>query len=669
MIKQEHIDKINQWSEKYKDNRFCKHWDKFLRLNPDIDLYVSELIKNEPWFSRKITAITLLSKGICDVKKCIVCGKTLDVNKAIKGKKYCSRKCSAESDERKKKNKQTCLERYGVDNGAKSTSSKEKVKQTCLKKYGVENHNKSYSVREKIKKTCLERFGSSTPAGNSNIVEKMKTTKLKNHGTLNSWDCKEIRDKTIATNRERYGTDHASQSKEFRENVKNTCLNKYGVECSLMSEEAQKKTKNTLVLRYGVDNPLKNEEIKDKLCKTNMKKYGVKYSIQNEDIKRKMQETCLENFGTTSPMKAEIIKKKAKRKQLSSSFLKRISIWKDCVIPLFDESHYEGSEFTYRWKCVKCGNEFEQHIHTSTHIGGIRNCPRCLVCYPYTQGFSYMEIEVFDFIKSVYNGNIISNSRKIISPYEIDLYFSEKRLAIEFDGLFWHSDASGTDSGYHLLKTEQCELLGIHLVHIFENEWLINQKIVKDRIRSILGIGQRRIFARKCSIQEISSFESEEFLDANHLHGSCHDAVRYGLYHDGELVSVMTFGKPRFNKNYDYELLRFASKIGCNVVGGAGKLLAEFRKSYRGSIISYADRRYSMGNLYEKLGFVKSGISKPNYVWTKRGNALTRYQCQKHRLAKVLGDGFDATKTEVENMEHNGWIRVFDCGNIVYAMN
>lgn len=668
MIKQEHIDKINQWSEKYKDNRFCKHWDKFLRLNPDIDLYVSELIKNEPWFSRKITAITLLSKGICDVKKCIVCGKTLDVNKAIKGKKYCSRKCSAESDERKKKNKQTCLERYGVDNGAKSTSSKEKVKQTCLKKYGVENHNKSYSVREKIKKTCLERFGSSTPAGNSNIVEKMKTTKLKNHGTLNSWDCKEIRDKTIATNRERYGTDHASQSKEFRENVKNTCLNKYGVECSLMSEEAQKKTKNTLVLRYGVDNPLKNEEIKDKLCKTNMKKYGVKYSIQNEDIKRKMQETCLENFGTTSPMKAEIIKKKAKRKQLSSSFLKRISIWKDCVIPLFDESHYEGSEFTYRWKCVKCGNEFEQHIHTSTHIGGIRNCPRCLVCYPYTQGFSYMEIEVFDFIKSVYNGNIISNSRKIISPYEIDLYFSEKRLAIEFDGLFWHSDAKNKDNYYHLNKTELCEKQGIQLIHVFEDEWIEKQEIVKDRIKSILGIYEKRIYARKCIIKEVNSKESNQFLEANHLQGKDGASIRYGLFYQDELVSVMTFGKPRFNKNYEWELIRFASKLGTQIVGGANKLLKFFKKNHDGSIISYADRRYSIGKLYESMGFKLLSVSAPNYWWTKQRQKLSRYQCQKHKLSVILKDSFNPELSETENMMFNGYDKIYDCGNLVYVL-
>lgn len=490
-------------------------------------------------------------------------------------------------------------------------------------------------------------------------------------------ECKNSSDERVVKQRntvlERYGTDcilrnfpqnktdeEKKRTKEKRRKIND--VKKYGSD-SLSSSE---KRKMTMLKNHGVASVAELPEVRKKMMSTLKEKYGDNPFCE---MKKMAESTNIARYGVSNPLKNSEIREKARRSFVVNSFKRMLDRWKNDVIPMFSVEEYDNMHHVYRWKCVHCGNEFESKIYTTEFSSVDRYMPRCLVCHPLMEGISGEEKEIADYVKSIYNGEVTENCRNVISPYELDIYLPDKRLAIEFDGFYWHSDASGTDSGYHLLKTEQCELLGIHLVHIFENEWLINQKIVKDRIRSILGIGQRRIFARKCSIQEISSFESEEFLDANHLHGSCHDAVRYGLYHDGELVSVMTFGKPRFNKNYDYELLRFASKIGCNVVGGAGKLLAEFRKSYRGSIISYADRRYSMGNLYEKLGFVKSGISKPNYVWTKRGNALTRYQCQKHRLAKVLGDGFDATKTEVENMEHNGWIRVFDCGNIVYAMN
>ena len=205
------------------------------------------------------------------------------------------------------------------------------------------------------------------------------------------------------------------------------------------------------------------------------------------------------------------------------------------------------------------------------------------------------------------------------------------------------------------------------MIHIFEDEWSQKQEIVKDRLRSILGICQERIYARNCMIAEISSASANGFLERNHLQGGDSASIRYGLFHKDELVAVMTFGKPRFNKNYDWELVRFASKAGCNVIGGASKMLKLFMDRHHGSIISYADIRYSDGNLYEKLGFRLVGRSKPNYNYVNGTEKLSRYACQKHRLPELLGDGFDPSLSEFENMALNGWTRVYDCGNFVYA--
>ena len=163
------------------------------------------------------------------------------------------------------------------------------------------------------------------------------------------------------------------------------------------------------------------------------------------------------------------------------------------------------------------------------------------------------------------------------------------------------------------MKTEKCLERGIRLVHIFEDEWKEKREIVKDRIRSILGIDQTGIFARKCIVKDIDSKTANVFLNANHLQGCCNSSIRYGLFHNDELVAVMTFGKPRFNKNYDWELVRYASRIGCHIVGGASKLLARFRKEHSGSIVSYDDRRYSDDNLYERMGFMQVGGSTTNY--------------------------------------------------------
>ena len=320
----------------------------------------------------------------------------------------------------------------------------------------------------------------------------------------------------------------------------------------------------------------------------------------------------------------------------------------------------------YKWRCVKCGNVFESPIYV-TNLHGIERLPRCQQCHPLVCNESNCERELYDFIKSVYEGNVMRHDRNLLDGMEIDIYAVEKKVAFEFDGLFYHNEFCGKDCGYHLGKTEKCEQKGIQLVHIFEDEWIDKREIVEDKVKSILGVNSlNRIFARNCVVAEVESMESNAFLDKNHIQGHDNASIRYGLYHNGELVAVMTFGKPRFNKNYDWELIRYASMLNFTVVGGASKLLNGFRRNHSGSIVSYADRRYSTGNLYKAIGFEHIGNAKPNYCWCKNKVRLSRYQCQKHRLSRILGDKFDSEKSETENMHDCGWSRIYDCGNMIF---
>ena len=256
--------------------------------------------------------------------------------------------------------------------------------------------------------------------------------------------------------------------------------------------------------------------------------------------------------------------------------------------------------------------------------------------------------------------NKASNTRGIISPYELDIYLPDFNLAIEYNGSYWHSEGR-KGKEYHLNKTELCNEKGIQLLHIFDFDDL---DIWKSIISNKLGLN-KKIYARKCIIKELEYKEIKDFLNTNHIQGSCSSKINLGLFYNGELVEVMTFGKPRFNKKYDYELLRLCSKKFYSVIGGASKLFKYFKEKYKGSIISYANRRFSNGNIYKQLGFKELNKTEPNYWYIKEDKILSRYQCQKHKLNSLL-ENFNPELSESENMALNGYFRIYDCGNIVY---
>ena len=288
---------------------------------------------------------------------------------------------------------------------------------------------------------------------------------------------------------------------------------------------------------------------------------------------------------------------------------------------------------------------------------------------------SHYEDELYEFIKSFVNTTIIRDDRKILNDLKqsLDIYLPEKKIAFEFDGLYWHNEINKPDKNYHLNKTERCLEKGIQLIHIFEDEWVYKQDIVKSRIKSILGVSDNKIYARKCIIKEITNKESKTFCKNNHLQDGINSNISLGLYYNDELVSVMTFGKLRKNlgsktkENY-YELLRFCNKLNTNVIGGASKLLNYFIKSYNPeTIISYADRRWSNGNMYEKIRFTLSHKSQPNYYYVFGDKKKNRFNYRKNILVKKYG--CLSNMTEHEFCLSQKWYRIYDCGCLCYIWN
>lgn len=309
---------------------------------------------------------------------------------------------------------------------------------------------------------------------------------------------------------------------------------------------------------------------------------------------------------------------------------------------------------------------FWQRPTNHTALG--HTCPKC------SNQVSLAEEEIVDYLHSIdSNLTIECRNRSLLKPLEIDIFVKELNIAIEYNGLVWHSEKFNDDKYSHLYKLKKCNEKGIRLIHIFEDEWLFKKDIVKSRLKSIFGLTENKIYARKCELKSVSPNIAQTFLGQNHIQGKCKGKYHYGLYYDNELVSLMTFGVTRqmekYNKDYKdtYELLRFCNKQNLNVVGGASKLLKQFIRDVNPkSIISYADRRWSDGNLYNKLGFTHTHNSKPNYFYVVGKKRENRF---KYRKSELIKDGYDPSKSEHEIMLDRKIYRIYDCGTMVYKMS
>jgi len=297
------------------------------------------------------------------------------------------------------------------------------------------------------------------------------------------------------------------------------------------------------------------------------------------------------------------------------------------------------------------------------------NGSRCPICNK--NGISKEELLLHNFIKSEYSSEIKTNDYSIISPKELDIVIPDKKIAIEYCGLYWHSELAGKDRNYHLNKLNLCNEAGYRLITIFSDELNYSSDIVYSRLRNILYINSiNKVYARKCSIKSITPSIAKKFCVENHLQGyGAGSTVKLGAFYNNDLVSVMTFAKPSFAKGHrnkthgTWELHRFCSKLNTRIVGISSKLLKYFERNYEwNEIFSYADRRWSDGNLYEKLGFSFDKITKQNY-WYIKGQCSRRIN--RFALRKKVDDPKDKTEWELRRLD--GWNRIWDCGNLKYV--
>lgn len=495
---------------------------------------------------------------------------------------------------------------------------------------GVVCSNQSEAKRETIKMHIAERTEEEKRA----IQEKARATRLEHFGDENYglYGSDSFKQQML----DRYGDEYYNNMEQGLEtNRKN-----HGGVLNFQTPEFREKARKTKLERYGADHDM------EKTRRTNLERYGCEYPWASPEA---------------------IARNVARKRAAAQAYFGECLAQENIII-----TEYEDTRITMR--CEECGNEFtysRSFLYHKVRVGKV-----CPFCHPHKCNYdSNLQATIADFVDRTSEHLVARDNRTALTPEkgdkrhspELDIYIPDLQVAFEVDGMFWHS-MRYKEPSYHAEKTRLCQERGITLYHIFECEWESKHPIVESRIRSILGVYEQRLYARQCELRQVPSNEAVEFFEQNHLQGAARASVTYGLYDGDELVEAMSFGKPRFNKKCSWEIIRMCSKLNTQVVGGAARLLKAFEKEHsgEGTLISYADLRWSTGSVYESLGFERTRVTQPDYWYFMDNTTMVhRSAFQKHTLADKL-DVFDPELTEQENMIANGFNIIYDCGNAVY---
>ena len=584
----------------------------------------------------------------------------------------------------------TTIEKYGVANVAQSKDVYERMLETNLKKYGVEHPQSLESTKEKVKKTNLGRYGTTngkvlkskiikpkrekkaklpkvkdTRKGhyyNNGIITrkikegdeipvgfvkgmllsdelkkkrsaKAKETFLKKYGVDNPSKSKEVYDKVRKTNLERYGHFCSAQSEVVKEKIKATNLKKYGVEYSFQAEVVKEKIKATSLERYGVDNPSKSDIIKGRIVKSNRRNLGVDYPMQSKDVLDKSRVTSLQKYGTEYPNQSEIVKSK-----IDASTLEHYGVNRACKLDEFKKKIVDTNRERY-------GVDYTCLLYSGKLKGNDSSYNR-------------------DFAELLDSNNIKYEREFLLQKYSYD--FKVGNILVEINPTATHNThfnpygKNRIDTNYHKNKSNLAKDSGYSVIHVFD--WDDIDKVVQ------LLRDRETVYARKCEVIFVNEVDANKYLDTYHLQGTCRcQKFRLGLYYDNKLVSLMTFGKSRFNKNCEYELLRYCSHY--NVVGGAEKLFKHFVDNYKpNSIVSYCDTSKFSGKMYDMLGFkyVKTNSPRKHWYSWKEKRHITDGLLLSQGYDRLFKENHGKGTSNEELILARGYLPVYDCGQSTY---
>jgi len=429
---------------------------------------------------------------------------------------------------------------------------------------------------------------------------------------------KEVREKYKKSNIQKYGDNYTEQ---FIKKGKQTCLKRYGVENISSIPEFREKAKQTCLERYGVNNPMKSNTIQDKSKQTCLERYGNEYYFRSEEYDRKRKEcleksrkTCLEKYGHEYAIQSEDTKKK-----LRGTCLERYGVEYMCLSQKAHNSRNSQSKPNENFKDLLIENNIKYEKE------------------------KYLCGKSFDFL--------VNNTLIEINPYPTH-------------NINWNPfGGKMIGKTYHYDKTKLARDNNYRIINIWD--WDDKSKIAKSLIK------KNKLYARNCTIKRINKKILDEFLNQYHFQNTCRNqSVRLGLYYNNELIQVMSFGKPRYNKKFEYELIRLCTKFEYIIIGGAEKLFNYFiKESNPQSIISYCDNSKFSGNVYNKLGFKLISRGNPSRHWynSKTKTHITDNLLLKKGFDNIFHTNYGKGSSNEELMRSYGFVEIYDAGQSTYA--
>jgi endogenous inhibitor of DNA gyrase (YacG/DUF329 family) len=263
--------------------------------------------------------------------------------------------------------------------------------------------------------------------------------------------------------------------------------------------------------------------------------------------------------------------------------------------------------------------------------------------------------QLVDFVRSVYDGRIEENTKDVIPPQELDVYLPDLNLALEYNGLWFHSSLFLPDN-YHKDKTDRCQDKEVRLIHVFEDDWTHRRAIMEDILRTAICPRHRQsVYARRCSIEPLDMKTTNDFLEENHLQGGVlTQTVAYGLVFDGSLVALVSFVRYRDG----YVLQRYAVRLGFTVLGAFSRLLCHFVKQHPPrKVVTYSDRSIFTGDIYRRCGFRPVCVSRPQFTFLD----AEQHRRLPKQVLRRLGNGY--------RRQDDPFPRVYNCGLVTWELN
>lgn len=467
---------------------------------------------------------------------------------------------------------------------------------------------------------------------------KGECTNLAKYGVKSTNSLKSVQAKKVATTLERYGAEYLMRLPEYQAKYKQTIVERYGVNNPNKLPEVREKIELTNLERYGCRQPLADPTYRSKIDQINLEKYGTIYPMQTKELQAKQRHTMIDKYGVTNPMYVpEVIDNLRKR-----NLARRGYEWPS-QDPQVKEKMKQTNEarFNVPWACMR------EEARKRSAISGVNK----------------------QFAALLEERNIEYEFEHHIEDKSYDIFVQPNEL-IEINPTITHNSymsvykgVSPMDMYYHKTKTELARRNGYNCINVFD--WDNWNKIID------LITPKQRIYARKCSIIKVNQSTANQFTALNHLQGSCNGQVEnYALYRDDQLVQIMTFGQPRYNKKYKWELLRLCSRSDLKIVGGASKLFAAFIREHTSeSVISYCDLSKFSGDVYIELGMELDHISQPAKIWSKDNKYITDNLLRQRGYDQLFDTDYGKGTSNEDLMIENKWLPVYDCGQAVYTYN